>query len=99
MLLLLSALVSLWFSFLRIQMGEAFAVGLVETVELFGGARVPDELVAGKQGGRLALREEALGGGAADHVHDHAPGDGRGRAGAPFETGELDDAVAGGARV
>ena len=31
----------------RIQVGQAFAVGLVEAVELLGGGGVADELVAG----------------------------------------------------
>src|SRR6185436_7437393 len=84
---------------LLVQVLQAFAVRLVEAFELLGRAGVPDELVAGEEGGLHALREEALGDAAADHVHDHAAGDGRGGPGAPLEALELEDAVAGGALV
>src|SRR5262245_22323026 len=83
----------------RVKMGQALPVRLVEAFELLGRAGVSDALVAGEQGGLHALREEALGNAAADHVHDHAAGDGRGGPGAPLEAGELDDAVAWGALV
>src|SRR5262245_50054211 len=87
------------FPILFVQMLQALPVRLVEALQLFGRAGVSDELVAGEQGGRLAELEEPFGGAAADHVHDHAAGDGRGGAGAPLEALELDDAVAGGALV
>src|SRR5882672_2030354 len=49
-------------SFSLVQMRQAFAIRLVEALQLLGGAGVADELMAGEQGGREALLDQEVGG-------------------------------------
>src|SRR5882724_13041374 len=77
-----------------IKMSEALAIGIVEALQLFRGARIADELVARKQFGLNAAREEPLRHFTAKHVENHGAGDGRDRPGAPFEARDLKQAIA-----
>src|SRR5579872_128659 len=77
-----------------IEVAQAPSIGLVEALELFGGAAVADELMARQQLGLYAARDQALGHLAAQHVDDHGSGDGGDWAGAPLEAIDFEDAIA-----
>ena len=75
-------------------MRETLAIAVVKAFELFGGARVADELMRGQHDGGHAFFQQHLCRTTAQHIDNHSTRHGRSRPGAPFQAFQFDYGVA-----